>query len=576
MAGTPIATAEELDWASMRRVLCRESLIAYIQAVAPWFVIEEVHCVIAEHLEAVARGEIDRLMVSMPPRAGKSSLVSVFLPSWWSGKFPSDKILQIGHSTELSRRFSMEVKELLTLPEFQWIFPGVQMSRLARATGKWRIEDIGEHLADLERRVQNVRQGEYNAAGVTSGIAGKGFNLGILDDVMSEQDKDSKITKDRLKNWYGPGFYTRRQPERNAIILTATRWAKDDLPGFLQEQAAKMRGKGGDDWTILNVPAILDKESAKTVVAVAKEYGAIEKADIIPLKEGDSFAPRRWSKVELMRSKAQLVEDDWNALYMGNPVRSQGHVLKSGYWRLWPRKDPPQCLLVVQMYDTALDEKTMNDYSARTTWGIFEHRERDGERPSMNAILLERWKERVEAPELKREVLVGAWGGKEAKRALLEMNPHDLPMSAGIDEDAIGMFPDKILIENKSSGTWLIKELRRIRKPRPLPVQPFNLMRDSKGREMGKYAHAVYGSLVLEQGAVWYMPRNWAQDVIKECAECRFDGSDEHDDLPDTVAKFLVWVRQSYRVELGSDIDEDAERRANMRRPTRQFYGARS
>jgi phage terminase large subunit-like protein len=573
MAGTPIATPEELDtdWAQMRRVLCRESLIEFIREVAPWFTIEEVHCVIAEHLEAVARGEIDRLMIAMPPRAGKSQMASIFLPSWWGGKFPSDKILQVGHSTPLSRNFSLDVRELMALPAYRWIFPGVQMSKSARAAGRWRLEEIGASLAQVESTIQRRKQGEYKAAGVTTGIAGIGFNLGVVDDAMSEQDKDSKLVKDRLWNWWGPGFYTRRQPEKNAIVLSMTRWAKDDLPGRLLDQARQ--NTGADKWTVLNIPAFLDKDSARKLYIVAKEYGAME--HVHKFEEGDSFSPVRWSKEELLRSKAQLTEDDWNALYQGTPTRSQGFVLKSQHWRLWPKKDPPQCLFVFQMYDTAFDEKTRNDYSARTTWGVFEHRERDGERPSMHMILLDRWKDRVEAPDLKKHVLVGAWGGKEAKRALLEMNPTDPEMAADIDETKIGMHPDRILIENKASGIWLIKELRKIRKPRPLPIWPWMAPRGGRGQEMGKYARAVMASLVLEQGAVWYMNRNWAQDVIKECAECRFDGTDDSDDLPDTVTSAMIYVRQTYRVELGSDIDEEAEAKARIRRPSRQFYGAR-
>lgn len=569
---TPIATADELDWALMRRVLCRESLIAYIQAVAPWFTVEEVHCVMAQYLEALAANEIDRLMMFLMPRGGKSQMNSVFFPSWWSGKFPSDKILQIGHSSELSRNFSLDVRELMRLPEYEWIFPGVRLSRDAKAAGKWRIEEIEASLAMFERQVQRQKLGEYNAAGVTSGIAGKGFNLGILDDAMSEQDKHSKLVKDRLWNWYGPGFYTRRQPDRNAILIGSTRWGRDDIPGHLIEEMNK-KHHGGDVWTIFNAPAILDKESAKKIYTVALEYGAIEP---MQLKEGDSCEPRRWPMKELMRSKAVLTEADWQALYMGNPTVEEGHILKKRHWRLWPRKDPPECVLVFQMYDTAFDKEKVNDYCARTTWGVFEYREKQDERPTMNMMLLDAWKEKVEAPLLKRQVLIGAWGGKEAKKALAAMNPQDREMWEDIDEKEIGMQPDRILIENKASGLWLVRELRRIRKPRPLPVWPWKGPRGGSGQELGKFARAHMASLVLEQGAVWYPQKAWALKVIEECAECHFDGSDQYDDLPDTVTSSMIYVRQHYLVELGSDIDEEAEAKAKKRKPKRQYYGART
>jgi hypothetical protein len=135
-----------------------------------------------------------------------------------------------------------------------------------------------------------------------------------------------------------------------------------------------------------------------------------------------------------------------------------------------------------------------------------------------------------------------------------------------------GFHPDKVLIENKASGIWLIKELRRRRAPQ-LPVHPWNPPMGTKG-QMGKYARAHFAAVVLEQGAVWYQNFDWCLDVIDECAKCKFDGSDESDDLPDTVAAAMIYVRQTYRLEVNSDIDEDdefpAERQSTRKR---KFYG---
>lgn len=177
---------------------------------------------------------------------------------------------------------------------------------------------------------------------------------------------------------------------------------------------------------------------------------------------------------------------------------------------------------------------------------------------------------------LKRHVLVSHWGGKEAKKALEEMYPQDPDIAEGIDENAPATLADRILIENKASGLWLIKELRRIRKPKPMPIWPFALPRGSRGgAELSKFARAHMASLVLEQGAVWYMNRKWAETVIDKCAACQFLGQDTDADLADTVTASMIYVRQTYRVEVGSDIDEEEEKRANKRVKPRQFYGAR-
>lgn len=579
----------EGEWRLVRRALGRSSLIQYVRAVAPWFTVEEVHCTIATHLERLADpdDELDRLMVFMPPRTGKSMMGSVFLPSWYSGLFPSDKILQVGHSINLSRNFSLDVRALMRDPEYAAIFPGVALAKDSQAAGNWRIEDIAPAMTKVEglqrltaHRQGRQQQGQYNAAGVTANIAGKGFNLGIADDLMSEQDKDSRVVKERIWNWWGPGFYTRRQPERNAILLMMTRWANDDIAGRLLKMAEE--NKAADKWTVLNIPAILDAQAARTVVSFARSRA--EMPDIKDLKAGDSFAPRRWSMKEIMRSKANMTDRDWNALYLGKPDIDEGNILKKHFWRRWHLQEPPECDFVFQMYDTANEKGQENDYSARSTWGIFRHRDREGERPTYNMILLEAWKDRIDTPDLIAEAMIGVWGSKETLKALQEMK---LPASADYvkdrliaahGRDIIGFQPDRLMIEKKASGHWMIAELRRINKPHRLPVWPWLAPRNTqgagKGQEMDKYARARFASLVLEQGAVWYMPRKWAEAVIDECAECKFDGSDASDDLPDTVTASMIYVRQTYRVELPTDIDEEAERKPK-RTERRRFYGAR-
>ncbi len=578
---------DETDWAMLRRALARTSMIAYMRLVAPWFTIEEVHCVIALYLEAMITGEIDRLQVTMPPRTGKSMMGSVFLPSFWAGHFPSDKVMQVGHSVQLSRTFSLDVRSIMQDPAYQWIFPGVRLAKDAKAAGKWRVEDVLQmhatgtdvEMPRLEKQKVRQQQGQYNAAGVTSNLAGIGFNLGIADDLMSEQDKDSKITKDRIKNWWGPGFYTRRQPERNAILLMMTRWGTDDIAGHLEEMEQKHHG--ADVWTRLNVPAILDKDSAKMVYTMAEAYGQIPQADLVPLKEGDSFAPRRWPKKELDRSKANVTDRDWNALYLGSPRVDEGHILKRKHWRLWPHDDPPECLEIFQMYDTAFDKGEENDNSARTTWGLFEYRETQGERASMHMVLLDGWEDKVDAPDLRTVAMVGVFGSVKTREALVDMKM--LPDIEYLDEmvqkngarPIYGMHPDRLMIENKASGLWLNKELRRVTKPGRMPISMWRAPRGARGKELSKFAKAHYGNLVLEQGAVWYMNRAWASALIDKCAQTKFDGTDDHDDIQDTVVAAMIHVRQTYRVELKTDVDEEAERKPR-RKAKRQFYGART
>src|SRR5688572_14519269 len=110
-----------------RRAPARTSLISFIQAVAPWFIIEEIHLLIAGYLEALVRGEIDRLMIFMPPRAGKSMLASIFLPAWYMGLYPDRKVMQASYGAELAVGFGRQVRSLVCDRDYQAVFPGVDL-----------------------------------------------------------------------------------------------------------------------------------------------------------------------------------------------------------------------------------------------------------------------------------------------------------------------------------------------------------------------------------------------------------------------------------------------------------------
>jgi hypothetical protein len=557
----------------LAQFLHRRSLISFISAVAPWFRLEEIHHVVARYFELVEERKIDRLMLSMGPRGSKSSMSSIFMPSWWMGNHPTDQIMAVGYKMDLPRKFSRQVMGIMRSREYNAIFPGVQLSKDAHATNYWNVETIEGEFTRL--REQNIfRRGEYQAAGVTSGIAGTGFNLGIVDDPLSEQDKDSKIAKDRVWEWWGPGFYTRRQPERNAIILIMTRWAIDDLAGRLLEAGRS----GGDKWEVVNIPAILDGDSAKRIYTIAKNYPMLDpktrEPSAVPLKEGDSFCPRRISTKELLRSKANMPERDWQALYMGNPTVDEGQIIKRQWWRMWPHKNLPEIDEVITFYDTAFESHEAADFSAMTTWGFFWQKERDG-RAMRNAILLRRWKRRVESPDLPKIVTALQVGTKvmfpkhedEAEKVRI-----GLMCGYGPDEDVPAEKADSIQIEKKGSGINLVKELRRQKTPH-IPVRGWTPPRGDAGKEKGKYARAMFAAWTFEAGSIWYPDKDWAYQVIDEVAKCRFDGTDESDDLADTVVMMATYVRQRYMVERTSDIDEEEEAAAAIRRPKKRGYG---
>src|SRR5215471_6949483 len=151
------------------RRLARASFVDYLRVVAPWIIVEEIHLMIASKLDDLASGRTQRLMIFMPPRSGKSLLGSVYFPSWYLGLYPTRKVMQVSYAEDLAVKFGRQVRDLLKDPDFQSIFPGVSLRSDVKAAGHWQVLS-----AELEDAKQS---GEYYAAGIGTGIAGKGWHL---------------------------------------------------------------------------------------------------------------------------------------------------------------------------------------------------------------------------------------------------------------------------------------------------------------------------------------------------------------------------------------------------------------
>ena len=432
-----------------------QSFLDYVAHVCPWFVFEEIHVLIAKQFERLKAGQIDRLMISMPPRAGKSLLASELLPAWWMGHYPNDKIIHTSYASTLVEKFGRKIRNQIMEQSYQEIFPGTQIAKDSRSAGQWAT----------------AQGGEYNAIGVGGGAAGKGANLACVDDIVSEQDMFSKTTHDNVYEWYQSGLYSRRQPERNAFVIMMTRWRTDDLCGRLLADA--ITKPDADQWTNVSIPAILDQASADLLNECANDPH-IETP--YTYSAGDSFSPRRWPLKELMRTKHTLGRKAFASLYQQSPVIEGGNIIQTEWWKPW-RDDAelPRIEYILQSYDTAFEEGEANDFSARVTLGVFK-RNSDNR---MCVLLLEVMNERLTFPNLLAEALDSY---KEYK-------------------------PDRVIVEKAASGIPLIQEFRK----RGIPVTPI----PPKG---SKIARANAAAIMFEQGAVYYPRKRWAQDVIDECA----------------------------------------------------------
>ena len=335
----------------------KNDFLSFVKCVWPEFVEGSHHRHIADKFNKLATGEINRLIINMPPRHTKSEFASYLLPAWMVGRDPKLKIIQATHTAELAIRFGRKAKNLIDSENYSKIFK-TKLQEDSKAAGRWETSDGGE----------------YYAAGVGGAITGRGADLLIIDDPHSEQDALSKVSLERAYEWYTSGPRQRLQPG-GKIVLVMTRWSLKDLTGVL---VANQKEAKSDQWHVVEFPAIMDQGSEPTPVW-----------------------PEYWKMDELEKVKAALPIAKWNAQWMQQPTSEEGAILKREWWRTYDAEDIPNLHHVIQSYDTAFLKKETADYSAITTWGIWYPSEDEG----ANLILLDAIKGRYEFPELRRMAL---------------------------------------------------------------------------------------------------------------------------------------------------------------------------
>ena len=440
----------------------RDKFLPFVHRMWPSFIGGRHHAIMADAFERVANGELKRLIINMPPRHTKSEFASYLFPAWFLGKYPEKKIIQTAHTAELAVGFGRKVRNLIDQEDFQEVFPGIELSSDSKAAGRWNTN----------------KKGDYFAIGVGGAVTGKGADVLIIDDPHSEQEAAigayNPEVYDKVYEWYTSGPRQRLQPG-GSIIVVMTRWSVRDLTGQIIKSATQR--EGADEWEVIELPALMPS--------------------------GDPLWPEFWPKDQLESLKAELPVSKWSAQYQQDPTSEEGALIKREWWREWEYESPPPCEAIIQSWDTAFLKTQRADYSACTTWGVFNHPNDQGETVP-NLILLDAYKEKLEFPDLKRAAYEKYWEFE----------------------------PDQMIVEAKAAGSPLIFELRAM----GIPVTEFT---PSRGQDKIARVNAV--SDLFASGVIWAPPTRWAEEVIEECAAFP---AGEHDDLVDSTTQALLRFRQ--------------------------------
>lgn len=308
-----------------------------------------------DKLEAVERGEIKRLIVSMPPRHGKSWLCSRFFPAWFLSRNPDKSVMLGSYAAGFAKKWGGRAREIIE-QKGEEVF-GVYVRGDTRAKDEWEIKD---------------HEGGMKTDGVGGSFTGRGADLMVIDDPVKDHEQaNSEVYREKVWDWYDTTAHSRLEPGA-AVVVIMTRWHEDDLVGRLlkEEEEAKEEGLEGEGWEAVVLPAIWDGEGE----------------DAIGRKKGEALWPKRFpaecKKFKRIKRRAYV----WSALYQQKPTLPEGNLFKSSTFRyykvikdgagesLYHYAGTSARSVTMQLFTTAdfaFSEKDSACYTVVCVWGFF-------------------------------------------------------------------------------------------------------------------------------------------------------------------------------------------------------------
>jgi hypothetical protein len=310
------------------RELARRHLMNFVKFRFPGYRENWHHKVLADALERVENGTLKRLIVNMPPRHGKSELVSVNFPAWCMGINKDRSIIAASYGADLATDFGRKVRNIMEDPEYKLLF-NTRLAEDAKAKGSWSTQG----------------RGEYNAVGVGGAITGKGGSIAIIDDpVKNREEADSEVVSEKIWDWYRSTLRTRLTPD-GAIVIVMTRWRDNDLVGRILEE---QRISSGEKWEVITLPAIAEEDDEHR-------------------KKGEALWSDHYTLENLEQVRNDIGNYEFASQYQQNPVNRETQVFKPELFRYIDMDEVKQkvtnCYITI---DSALSKKKNSDSTGVT------------------------------------------------------------------------------------------------------------------------------------------------------------------------------------------------------------------
>ena len=390
--GPEAVHAADVEWG-------RRGLMGFVEVMNSRYKTGWVHRRICAKLEAfsaaVAREESPRLIITMPPRTGKTEIVSQRWPVWHMAKHADHEVIMASCTQKLANKSSRKARDVVARSELAGeIFGGKLGPKLKpseRPRGAIPLADGIE-----EWTIQNGSS--YQSVGVKGNINGSGAHVLIIDDYLKDRKKaEVAAEREDIYEWYISTAIQRVAPGGGVIIM-ATRWHSEDLIGMLLEDAEN----GGEEFEVLHLPALatedepIDDDDAE-VAALCEDLAEDEAGRPLWRRKGDALHPARFDRKALLARKGAITRRhglrDWSAQYQGAPISAEGDFLKRIWYRTRYSCQPDDIASTAEQVwisvDAAQKDEAKSDFHACHLWALRKSKR----------YLLDRVSDQVQYPE---------------------------------------------------------------------------------------------------------------------------------------------------------------------------------
>lgn len=451
------------------------------------------HHWLSDIVEKLIRGEIKNVVINVPPGSSKTELVVINFIARGLALSPNARFLHLSYSDDLALLNSQAARDIVESAEYQALWPR-KIANDAKAKKRWNVLIDGRKAGGVYATSLGGQIMGFRAGHMTEGFQG----AIIIDDPLKADDAFSKTKIDEANRKLITTVKSRKANPDTPIILIMQRIAEQDPTGFI------LGGNLGKDWTSVVIPALLDDAY---VASLPEKYRRLI------AKEGDgrfSYWPYKEPLADLLamergdgadQSGSRISRFVFASQYQQNPVAIGGNIIKGEWFHRYTVL--PKLKYRKIFADTAQKTKERNDFSVFECWGLGEDNK---------IYLIDMIRGKWEAPELK-------------KRAIAFWQKH-----ASLEIDQLGQLREMI-VEDKSSGTGLIQEIRLLNS---IPIKPMERVKDKLTRVMDVVGYQEVGLVCVPADAPF------TNDFIAECEAFTADDSHAHDDQIDPMTDAIV------------------------------------